>query len=72
MNLCGSHSCGSVGVCDHGKSGPPITAHAVQMFSSKGRGPFPSISLWWSIIPLFFYNVLCLNVIEQTVVVLFV
>lgn len=38
MNRCGSHSCGSVGVCHHGKSGPPITAHAVQMFSSKHKG----------------------------------
>lgn len=50
MNPHGSHSCGSVGVCDHGKSGPPITAHDVQMFSSvpvntKGTLPPPSVTL---------------------------
>lgn len=48
MNPRSSHSCGSVGLCDHGKSGPPITAHDVQMFSSipvntKGTLPPPHL-----------------------------
>lgn len=38
--------CGSIGVCEHGKSGPPITAQAVQTSSrvpGNTKGTLPSI-----------------------------